>query len=205
MLCYAMLPRAARPASPVKNTNGRVLSSKGTRVLWGRPVWLVAALAPAGALANLGGRQSRSTPGDALRGRRRLTRRQTTNGVESAAQRLSLTAAWKKKQASVLEASRARRSTTRRCRRCRGSWASARALDLRWPQRTNRPRGTAQPSTSHIYTRLKMAKSDVSCFPPTYIVEILCSFLGVSRRRRRALVGRRAALAACRAVFEPAS
>jgi hypothetical protein len=40
----------------------------------------------------------------------------------------------------------------------------------------DRPRGTAQPSTSHIYTRLKMAKSDVSCFPPTYIVEILCSF-----------------------------
>ena len=51
-----MLPRAARPAPPVKNANGRVLSPPGPPgVLWDELngfLWL----SRAGALANLGGR-----------------------------------------------------------------------------------------------------------------------------------------------------
>ena len=63
----------------------------------------------------------------------------------------------------------------------------------------NRTSGPAQPSTSQTYTPIpRPARAHVSVvFHPTYIVEILCSFLGVSRRwRRRAVVGHRSALVA---------
>ena len=56
----------------------------------------------------------------------------------------------------------------------------------------NRTSGTAQPSTSQTYTPIpRPARAHVSVvFHPTYIVEILCSFLGASRRwRRRRAVG----------------